>query len=546
MIRLKAGWVMIALLAPEIVVYTAISQLYAAWRLKRRLRELFGDDDDNGLDLTYRFFVVMGGVQVPNVHPTQRVQHPFLPVSPETMLWLAKLGYRIAVGAKRIRDKSKADTIQKCLVPFQTTWMAVQCIARRLLGLPLTLLEVHTMVHVLCAAIMYGFWLKVGYTILRWPAPSPCSHLSEVSLLIRTQKPLDVREPERADPAGWEDALALLSERAFPTEQRDFVVVPGPGYQHDDARPVSITPPAPTREELQTVMDRQRKADETYRDRIYNRARTRRRSSTDTTPAFREVTIEWIRPTTAIQLGAAGPGRPARYLASTVLAQNQGLPCGLINLEDPIFIQDIGYWDSLVRGLEQARGLDHPSKRATAAPVRFYQTLYRIVPKPMLDTSNLQFPLTDLLVTDHYPTSQPLRARQLYVAMLLPALYGGIHLTALGFDFPSPVEERLWLYAGVYIAIGLPIWEVVAWFLIIYEATDVLNVLLRPCLWWYDGGRGAHRSIVRNTRKLLGRMFLLGYALARAYIIVESFASLRHLPIGVFWTPDWLQMIPHV
>lgn len=162
MLKLKGLWVTIALLAPEIVVYMAISQLFAAWELKGKLHELFGDDC--GIDLEYCFFVVMGGVELKNVHPdslSSRGQRPFLSVSPEMMLWSAKLDRRMPVEGKRIQDKSKADLLQKCLVLFQATWMAVQCITRRALGLPLTILEVHTMVHVLCAAVMYAFWLKV-------------------------------------------------------------------------------------------------------------------------------------------------------------------------------------------------------------------------------------------------------------------------------------------------------------------------------------------------------------------------------------------------
>jgi hypothetical protein len=62
-----------------------------------------------------------------------------------------------------IQDKSKAGLIQKGLVIIQVGWMVIQCIARRAYGLPLTLLEVHTLVHVVCALIMYLFWIEVSY-----------------------------------------------------------------------------------------------------------------------------------------------------------------------------------------------------------------------------------------------------------------------------------------------------------------------------------------------------------------------------------------------
>ena len=40
-------------------------------------------------------------------------------------------------------------------------------------------------------------------------------------------------------------------------------------------------------------------------------------------------------------------------------------------------------------------------------------------------------------------------------------------------------------------------------------------------------------------------LVLVVYSCARLYIVVESFISLRKVPIGVYYTPSWLQMIPH-
>jgi hypothetical protein len=66
------------------------------------------------------------------------------------------------VSEQAIADRSKANTVQKVLVLSQVSWMFMQCIARAAYGLPITLLELHTMVHVICAFSMYGFWFKVG------------------------------------------------------------------------------------------------------------------------------------------------------------------------------------------------------------------------------------------------------------------------------------------------------------------------------------------------------------------------------------------------
>lgn len=40
--------------------------------------------------------------------------------------------------------------------------MTITCITRRVFGLPITLLEVHTMLHVGCAIALYVFWFQVS------------------------------------------------------------------------------------------------------------------------------------------------------------------------------------------------------------------------------------------------------------------------------------------------------------------------------------------------------------------------------------------------
>lgn len=83
-------------------------------------------------------------------------------ITPRVMFELARQGHCIYLANTKISDKSKANILQKALVLFQVTWMAIQCTTRRVYGLPLTLLEIHTMVHVLCAMALYAFWFKVS------------------------------------------------------------------------------------------------------------------------------------------------------------------------------------------------------------------------------------------------------------------------------------------------------------------------------------------------------------------------------------------------
>lgn len=82
-------------------------------------------------------------------------------LNPQGIIRLAERGHWLPITRGKINDKSKADYFQKILVIIQVLWMAVQCITRKYYNLPLTLLEVHTMIHVACAICLYICWLKV-------------------------------------------------------------------------------------------------------------------------------------------------------------------------------------------------------------------------------------------------------------------------------------------------------------------------------------------------------------------------------------------------
>lgn len=106
------------------------------------------------------FFLTMGGLQI--MRPSVDGEIPAA-LSLEGIKMLAKINLdALKISPLSIDDRSKADTIQKALVLLQVTWMATQCIARTAYGLPICLLELHTMVHVICALAMYGFWFKVS------------------------------------------------------------------------------------------------------------------------------------------------------------------------------------------------------------------------------------------------------------------------------------------------------------------------------------------------------------------------------------------------
>ncbi|KAK7735446.1 hypothetical protein SLS63_003916 [Diaporthe eres] len=150
-------WVIIALLAPELVLAFAAGQLRQALKFRNAMRKLQAESTDDqvktfDISLTYAFFAVMGGlrIRVSDVATLISVQdifgdelriemHRKLTTPGSTIVLttrgaqlLAKMGMWFYVPGEVIKNKSKANPIQKALVMLQVSWMFLQCIARKI------------------------------------------------------------------------------------------------------------------------------------------------------------------------------------------------------------------------------------------------------------------------------------------------------------------------------------------------------------------------------------------------------------------------------
>lgn len=168
----KTKWVLVAMIAPELALATAYLQWETARILGSKLRKLRFEQngESQGKEpasstrvkhgMTYGFYVAMGGfvVDVRDIHNHLEL----VTILPQGVLWLAERGHFIDLSKKDIQDKSKADALAKSLVCIQVTWLVIQCIGRKAKGLPIALLEIHVLVHVVCALCLYFFWAKVS------------------------------------------------------------------------------------------------------------------------------------------------------------------------------------------------------------------------------------------------------------------------------------------------------------------------------------------------------------------------------------------------
>ena len=129
----------------------------------------------------------------------------------------------------------------------------------------------------------------------------------------------------------------------------------------------------------------------------------------------------------------------------------------------------------------------------------------------------------------------------LILLTLLLFAYSGIHDTALDFDFASSIERWLWKISAISIIGGFPAF--------------ILSSLLAS--WVQQPGQlmddSPFQACVERCGSLLAYCFhavstlvLVLYGLSRVYLLVESFVSLRYVPVGVYVVIPWLQGIPHI
>ena len=81
-------------------------------------------------------------------------------LSPERFFELhtaGKINFPI-ITAEEIEDRSKADGFSKTIAIGQTSWFVVQCLARRLQHLDLTLIELLTLSLAVINGVMYFLW----------------------------------------------------------------------------------------------------------------------------------------------------------------------------------------------------------------------------------------------------------------------------------------------------------------------------------------------------------------------------------------------------
>jgi hypothetical protein len=108
--------------------------------------------------------------------------------------------------------------------------------------------------------------------------------------------------------------------------------------------------------------------------------------------------------------------------------------------------------------------------------------------------------------------------------LLGSVIFGGIHLAAWNFDFPTGIEQLLWRVASLWCT---------CFFIIV-------PFILFPIMVVSDA---LHLPKIDTTRP--AQLFLILYVVARLYLLVEIFRTLFFL-LPSAYVSTWATNVPHV
>ncbi|KFY27785.1 hypothetical protein V493_03307 [Pseudogymnoascus sp. VKM F-4281 (FW-2241)] len=193
----KGKWMLVAVIAPEVILFYALERLVSARKQHPRIKKL-ADADQVPWTLTHTTFTIMGGFVVRG--GSDRVGKGFTPESPttqtqspaakewyildiDTILELRSGGHIVlpCIPEAEIDDHSKGDLLTKGIAAIQILWAIATAITRAHLGLAISVLEISVLAFAACALLIYAvYWsspkdVSVPITFLQWPGaiPSP-------------------------------------------------------------------------------------------------------------------------------------------------------------------------------------------------------------------------------------------------------------------------------------------------------------------------------------------------------------------------------------
>ncbi|KAL1599301.1 hypothetical protein SLS59_006318 [Nothophoma quercina] len=427
-----------------------------------------------------------------------------LSITAEGARLLSFLGKLPQIKDGEVRDKSKADGLAKFLVVLQAGWMIIQCIARVAQDLPVTLLEINTIGHVICAFALYLLW---------W------------------SKPLDIKDPYKiVGEHGLDKHIALM-----------YMCSPISGNKEDEISEIRCL----------AYIDRDARSpittSKTSETRIENLSAPKSHQTRFSVGSIgARDPLKFIGPLKKIETGVdANHQVQYMYECKGVAGEHEEF----FQLQGPSHCLQHTR-DYCRRGFDDCADhtkLTHEAKRRWVLANDVLQELWdecvqrKDYRKVFFTYSTLGFFVGEpIYIADHIPNFPGFsflgsvnvqRDVLKTVVAFAGAAYGGLHLSAWNDFFPTMIERFMWIACSC--TTGLTGLVLALFFL----ATNQLPQLERA------------ENHVRNSRRF---RFFWKYVLiplfmtARIFIVLEAFICLRRQPEAIYKTPEWSNYFPHL
>jgi len=170
----------------------------------------------------------------------------------------------------------------------------------------------------------------------------------------------------------------------------------------------------------------------------------------------------------------------------------------------------------------------------------------------------------EMIPDDNFP---PLSGTTVAVLILFQGTYAAVQICGWNYPFPTPLEQLLWRVSSLYIILSIVLFWIVdtyAWkvypTLKRYLCKPVKpdsemgysNLCCARTPWTSSTARIRNNTSPYDTSMDIPLKALIpvtalgiGYCIARAYIFVEDWISLRALPPDAYDTVEWSALLPH-
>lgn len=520
----KIGWLILGLLAPELVVWNAWMQRKEAKNLSfemrrrgfmaeevkvwTRVRTWFGtlvtrtqvflllkadEVKSEGKDRQrppngrshfwtdiHSWYVVMGGIVFEDLAPKER---QFMPGNRQRVTLttggiqslLEDRSHLIPdISREHIEDKSKSDGLTKLLTCWQATYFCVQCIYRLSQKLSISLLELNVFAHALCALLLFAIW---------WEKPRD------------VQEPTSITDHEGMDLCAWlfleggHDTCRSSPLESYPSSWE--VHEPCSDFR-EVVSPTSVTVRPPCDGSINIPLLAEHDSDHHRYSLTFGPSPS---------PCLKVLDTYWT------------------VRVSGWLLKRYNFDGEILELDN-----------SCVQRLARAYGF------VKNKDVNWFPRGGAIVDRHR----NWHIDFEDIFDG----ASVKIFAWTAAGLTVSGGCYGGLHLTAWATPFPSHAETVLWRAASITILVTGPFAVVIGLCNSIIEAADAWIVeketpLIEKYLEWL-------LLLVSISLWSVLALSMLWYTVCRAFIVVESFIMLTHIPNTALTTPTWTQHIPHI